>query len=206
VLKREALPLFGRRIARALTGNRSPAEGEALVTLWEACHRVEGGEELSTTWPAFFEALRERRPWRGSWWHPGFSLATFAPNVRTRANVRSVTALVMTFRGVSVDVLRARWGNCFGLVQTTHLHAPGRPSVRAVLPFARPASAAEHAAFAAWACRRSDEAGHRCEPDAANIAQFVYLPGAVPGSPFETAELCGAMLDPDAPPPAAGHS
>ena len=97
MLRREAVPLFGLRVADALSASREGGDDapEALVTLWEARWKFDGGEELGTDWPTMFDVLRERRPWRGAWHHPGWSPATFAPSVRTRACVRSVGALVV---------------------------------------------------------------------------------------------------------------
>lgn len=65
MLRREANPLFGRRIGALLGEIDRTGDAEALVTLWPNRWQPENGEELQTTWLAFLDVLTERRPRRG---------------------------------------------------------------------------------------------------------------------------------------------
>ncbi len=204
MLRREALALYGRRLAETIATRRTfrPGALECLVTLWEVSWRPGQGEELETTWEAMFAVLRQRRPWRGPSFHPGWSAATFAPLVRTMGNARSVAALVLHVERAAglttLDTVAAGWGDFYGLVQTTNRHSPHALDALIVLPYARAASLAEHVRVVEWARGRNRDRGLPEDANARNPARWAYLPGTVPGDPFETRELGGSLLDPSA--------
>jgi hypothetical protein len=201
MLRREPLPLFGHRIARSLATARAPRvevdQLECLVTLWETRWSARG-EELATTWPEMLTVLRERRPWRGAS-HPGWSAASFAPGLRAPANVRSVAALVIHYAAgpcVTLDRVADVWGTRYGLVQTTSVHSRHAHDAVLILPYARLATLAEHQRIAELAKDTSEREGLPVDPMMRNPARFFFLPGTVPGRPFETRDLSGRVLDP----------
>jgi hypothetical protein len=155
---------------------------------------------LETTWSRFFDVLRTWRPFRGRFNHPGWVPATFAPMTRTLANVRSVAALVLHVegRGLAVDDVARAWGDCYGLVQTTDRHTAETLSALVVVPYGRATSLQEHARVAEWAQTRSRGGGLPTDHGARNPARWLYLPGTVPGAPFEARMLDGDLLDPGA--------
>jgi len=89
------------------------------------------------------------------------------------------------------------WGSKLGLLYTTNRHSADAHDFVAVLPYARAASPAEHVRIFAWARVRSRDAGLPVDPGAGSAARFFFLPGAVPGDPFEVHELVGKPIDPD---------
>lgn len=195
MLRREALPLYGPQLADALASG----SGEAMVTLWPNHWQIDvAGEEIAVSWPAFFDVLRTRRPFRGAFNHPGFAMATFAPSLRVLANVRAVSALVLVFgrdRGVDLDAFATAWSHREGIVFTMNEHSASAHAFVAVLPYTRLVSATEHrsavTALGAYASRN----GLPFDPGARNPARFVRLPGTVPGMPFETRTLEGRPIN-----------
>ena len=194
MLRRECQPLYGRRVADALARPR----GEARITLWPTHSRPsEGAEEMEVRWTDLFAILGEWRPWRGRFSHPGWCAATFAPAIRTPANIRSVSALVQRFdtvNGVSIERFRDAWPRFEGLIYTTAEHTPARPSFVAVLAYARLVSGEEHRDAVERLGAQARREGRPFDPGARNPARFVYLPGAVPGRPFEAHELRGSLF------------
>lgn len=197
MLRREANPLFGRRLGEI---DRTD-DAEALVTLWPNRWQPEIGEELQTTWPSFLDVLTERRPWRGPHEHAGWSGATFSPMLRAPGNVRSVAALIgHVRRGASrfSGIAKALSG-LGGVLYSTHEHQEHAHAFTIVLPFARPASRQEHARAVEWLERslgaRAETKGVLIEPQP---GAFCYLPSWRPGQPWNTLRLNGAFLEPDA--------
>lgn len=194
MLKREALPVFGRQLAAALS---SPG-GDAAITLWRTqAAPPEEGEEIELSWPALFEILATRRPFRGRFHHPGWTPATFAPLMRTLASVRSVAAVVCMFTPsarVSVGAFVSAWADHSGFVFTSGDHSSEAHAFTAVLPYARLVSLDEHRSAVERLGALSRRDGRPFEAGARNPARYVYLPGAVPGRPFEAHELRGSLL------------
>lgn len=194
MLKREALPLYGRRLSEALA---SPG-GDALLTLWASHWRADvGSEEVELAWEALFDVLRTRRPFRGRFDHPGFTAATFAPERRVLANVRAVSAVVLMFdraAGVELDAFAEAWADHAGLLFTTNEHSSSSHAFVAVLPYARIVSADEHRQVVEALAVRSSREGRPFDPGTRNPARFAYLPGAIPGRPFETRTLTGTPI------------
>lgn len=195
MLRREALPLYGREIADALA---SPRRG-ALVTLWPHDWKDEGAEELESDWPAFFDVLRTRRPFRGRRNHPGFTACSFAPQSRVLLNIRAISAVVLVFgraHRVSIGDFVSAWSDRAGVVFTTAEHSSAAHSFVAVLPYTRLVALDEHREIAerlrVLACRE----GRPFDIGTRNPARFVQLPGTVPGRAFEVRDLGGVCLNP----------
>lgn len=195
MLRREALPLYGHPLADALVA----ASGEALVTLWPNHWQIDvAGEEVAVSWPAFFDVLRTRRPFRGAFNHPGFAMASFAPALRVPANVRSVSAAVLVFgrdRGVALDAFANAWSDREGLVFTTNEHSASAHAFVAVLPYARLVSVDEHRRTVTALAAHASRNGLPFDLGARIAARFIRLPGAVPGMPFETRTLEGCPIN-----------
>jgi hypothetical protein len=194
LLRREILPLYGSRVAAALSRPRA----ESRITLWPKHSRPsEGAEELEVSWADLFAILSEWRPWRGRFHHPGWCAATFAPAIRTPANIRSVSALVQRFdpvAGVSAERFREAWPSFEGLTLTTAEHTSTRPAFVAIWPYARLVSLDEHQSAVKNFAMLARGNGLPFDAGAGNAARFVYLPGVVPGQPFEVHELRGSPL------------
>ena len=202
MLRREASQLFGPRLADALGASPDPScIAPALVTLWARMSQSSDGEELETSWTQFFDVLRERRPFRGAYYHPGWSPCALAPSVRAPANVRAVSALLMRFgRGSGARLSQAQnaFDGVHGLIVTTHRHSRAVPDFVAVLPYSRLVSSAEHRKLAVWAMKRAAARGLPRGHSAPNGAGFTFLTGVIPGAPFEVVELRGDALHVDA--------
>lgn len=200
MLRREANPLFGRRLGALLGEIDRTGDAEALVTLWPNRWQPGIGEELQTTWPAFLEVLSERRPWRGSHEHPGWSPATFSPMLRAPGNVRSVAAVVgRVRRGASTfAAVACALSGLGGVLYSTHEHHELAHDFVIVLPFARPASRQEHARIVAWLGRSlgawAGTKGVLVEPQP---GAFVYLPSWRPGQPWSVRRSTGRLVDPE---------
>jgi|HubBroStandDraft_1064217.scaffolds.fasta_scaffold70662_1 hypothetical protein len=119
-------------------------------------------------------------------------------------NVRSVAAVVLHVKrtaGLTLDVAARAWEGFCGLIYTTNRHSPHALDALIVLPYVRAASTMEHSRIVNWAQSRNRDRGLPSDPEARNPARWLYLPGTVPGHPFETIELDGDLLDPSEVPP-----
>ena len=194
MLRRHARPVFGRQLAAAL----SAPTGDAALTLWRTPSApFDEGEEVELSWPAFFDVLATRRPFRGWMSQPGFSAATFAPAIRLTTNVRSVSALVCVFpraAGVPIGAFVAAWRDHDGFVFTSAEHSSSAHAFVAVLPYVRLVSLDEHRGAVEALAVQARREGRPFDAGARNAARFVYFTGAVPGRPFEAHALAGPML------------
>lgn len=89
------------------------------------------------------------------------------------------------------------WRNYRGLLFTAADHARAAHSFTAVLPYARLVSLREHQQSVRALTSIASRAGSPFDAGAWNSARFAYLPGTVPGRPFEAHDLGGsAMVEP----------
>ncbi len=191
MLRREALPTYGRPLADAL----SAPGGDAAITLWPNRFAPDAqGEEVELSWPTLYAVLANRRPYRGSANHPGWAPATFAPLLRVPANVRSVSALVFCFSPdarTRLDDFCASWSGVHGFAYTLAGHTPRANAFAAIFPYRRPISNDAHRRVVIALSSEASRRGRPFDYLAMNAARLIPLTGAIPGEEFCTRQIPG---------------
>ncbi len=165
-----------------------------IVTFWRNLLDP-AGEEAEIGWGPLFERLSRHDEFHGDREHPGWSPARFEPCQRAKENVREVHALTLDFdNGTTLPELQARFGEYFGLVQSTRKYTPQAPRWRVVLPFTRSVSGFEFAEL--W--RRITAWVGDVDPQTKDASRFWFLPGTATNSATVAHRLGGSKrVDPD---------
>lgn len=194
MLKREALPLYGPRLAKALA---APQAG-AIITVWPN-RASDAGEEVELGWEQLYDVLQTRRPFRGASDHPVWSPATFVPAIRAIANIRSISAVLLVFPNtarIGMSEFISAWSSHAGMVVTSPDHDERAPSFAAMLTYNRLVSLTEHQATVTALQTEAARERRPFDPRARNPARYIFLPGAVPGRTFSAQELGGTPIAP----------
>lgn len=176
-----------------------PDGQDIRLTFWRSRLDRGPGEEVSTSWPAVFDAWRSRRVFRGVANQATWAPIALAPSIRTETNVRAVYALVLAFDGphVTIDSAARMWSDYYGFAYSAERHRHGAGDVRIVLPLGRGVDRADYMALLAWAEGKAARAGLEMARRGRGAARAWYVPGARPGWPFAAHDLPGGPLDPD---------
>ena len=131
---------------------------------------------------------------------PGYSLATFANDHRSKANVATVTALALDYDAgtTSIDEALALWSRYEGFLHTTWSHSVDRPRFRVLLRISRRITAEEHELILPWVFAQATKAGHAIDAKAKDPSRFWFAAGvAHADAPYSFRALTGTTLEVD---------
>jgi hypothetical protein len=172
----------------------------SAVTHWRSCEEPRGVRHhvaLSRVFERF------RTPVVGTIKEqlPGWAPVTFRNDYRNLANFECAFAVGLDVEKgeTRFEATLALWSAFCCFVHTTYSHAPKAHRLRVIFPTSRPITReAEWRRVRRWLARRSNEAGQRCDPFAADPSRLWFVPGIAPGGEYLWRENGGAVLDVDA--------
>ena len=157
------------------------------------------GKRVRTTWPLLVARLSMPRTCATKLEIPGVSLATFAGDMRSLANVEQVFAV-----GLDLDKsvpswpeLCARFSSSRSFVHTTWQSTPTVPRARVFLPLSRPVSAREYRRVYA-AVSANVASALQIDRAASDPSRLWFLPAIQPGGWFDSFIGEGPPIDVDA--------
>lgn len=173
--------------------------GTMTSTWWPSLTNPRG-ERFSAMWGALFYRFMTPRAVRNKADLPGWAPASFVGDVRSKANVERVHAIVLDYDDGSTSRQDAAefWSPYWGMLHTSVSHAPECHRFRVIIPTSKPLTVEQHAGCMRWAHAAASRAGHVLDASTKDSSRFWYVPGVLPGGEYVAKMLVGARaIDPD---------
>jgi hypothetical protein len=161
--------------------------------------RAAHGQRVRTTWAALLKRLEVPRVCCIKEEVPGFSLATYAGDRRSLANVELVYAIGLDLdEGLTWDLVRTRFSDCASFIHTTWSSTLAAPRARVFLPLSRPVTGAEYRRVYSAVVGVVEAGGLKVDRAASDPSRFWFLP-AIPSNytPFFAAAGNGNPVNVD---------
>lgn len=160
------------------------------------------GTRVETSWETFVEQFQQPIVRADKLQLPGYSLATFVGDHRSKANVERVTALAFDYDAGTTRFVTARefWATYSGLTHTTWSHSLEKNGVRfrVLVRISRPMTVAEHEIVHAWLLAQAKAAGHVLDEKTKDPSRFWFAAGiSHDEAPYLCRVLEGTALEVD---------